>query len=86
MELTNTILRVKQSPIIGLKPFQKAFEKLPGNEKRPVKLTLMQELGWAVSTFDYKKRGDTPIRENEIPVIEAIFQGFGINAWTGERI
>jgi len=85
-EITNTQIRGYLSPKIGLKPFQKAFEKLPYNQMRSVKMTLMQELCWSISTFQYKKRGDTPIRENEITVIENIFEGYGIQAWTGERI
>jgi hypothetical protein len=77
---------VKLSPKVHRNGFQKAFESLPYKDMRPVKKTLMDELGWAISTFQYKKRGDTPIRENEIPVIESIFQGVGLDAWTGRKI
>ena len=85
-ELTNTILRVKKSTRVGIKPFQKAFESLPGNQMRPIKVALMDQLGWSITTFQNKKRGDTPIYENEVPVIETIFEGFGLDAWTGEKI
>lgn len=82
----NTVLKVKRRPKVSQRGFYKAFETLPHKSMSPVRIELMNSLGWSISCFYYKMRGDTSIRENEAPVIESIFQGFGIDAWTGEKI
>ena len=86
-ELTNTIFKVKKSPVVEKKSFIKAWLEIPYDEiRRQIRDELMDTLGWAISTFNYKKNGNTPLRENEIPVIQEIFNRFGLNPWTGERI
>lgn len=82
----NTAFMVKRSPIVHNDGFQQAFYNLPHHELNSVKDELMDSLGWSIASFYYKKRGVAPIRENEIPVIESIFSGFGIEAWTGNKL
>lgn len=82
----NTKVTVRRSPIVHSDGFAKAFYNLPHHELNAVKDELMDSLGWSIASFYYKKRGFAPIRENEIPVIESIFSGFGIDAWTGNKI
>lgn len=87
MKMQNyTLLTVKRSPRVHKDGFEQAFYNLPHHELNAVKDALMDSLGWSIASFYYKKRGVAPIRENEIPVIESIFSGFGINAWTGNKI
>lgn len=82
MKQQNTMIRVK-SEIQG---FEEAFNSLPRNQIKPIRQELMRTLGWSVSIFYYKKRGDTSIWEHEVPVIDAIFCRFKIDARTGEPI
>jgi hypothetical protein len=84
MELTNTPLTVKRSPTVHRIGFEKAFNRLPHKEIRAVRKELMDELGWSIANFYYKKNGDTPVRENEIPVIEGIFKRYDIRVWAGQ--
>jgi hypothetical protein len=87
MTLTNNTIKVKKEPkAIGYKDFIKAWETLSKKDMAPVRRELMDQLGWSPATFDYRRRGFTPIRVNEVPVIEAIFSAYGINAWSGQRI
>lgn len=86
MTSTNTAIRVKRTPVVHRNGFRKAFESLPHNEMRSVRDEMREQLGWSISNFQYKKRGESPIWENEAILIENIFQGFGIDAWTGEKI
>jgi hypothetical protein len=82
----NTVLTAKRSPKVHSDGFEKAFSSLPYGAISPVRITLMENIGWSIATFYYKKRGVSPIRQDEVSVVEAIFEGFGINAWTGEKI
>lgn len=82
----NTPFTVKRSPRVHNDGFQKAFYNLPHHELNAVKDELMDLLGWSIASFYYKKRGFAPIRENEAPVIKAIFSGFGLDAWTGKKL
>ena len=86
MTQTNTDKTVKINSKAHYKGFEKAFGALPHDHISGVRKELMGNLGWSISLFYYKKRGDTPIRENEVPIIESVFEGFGLNAWTGEKI
>jgi len=86
MTLANTTFKAKRSAVVHRKGFWKAFESLPHKEMRPVKDELREQLGWSISNFQYKKRGESPIREDEAVLIESIFAGFGLDAWTGEKI
>lgn len=79
--INNTLKTVKRSPKVHKNGFEKAFEALPYSATKSVRLELMGSLSWSISGFYGKKRGDTPIRENEIPVIETVFAGYGIDAW-----
>jgi hypothetical protein len=80
MNKQNSIKRVKSR----MRDFEEAFDSLPNKKIMAVRQELMRELGWSVSVFYYKKRGDTPIWESEVPVIEEIFRRFNINAWNGQ--
>lgn len=82
----NPLFTVKRSPKVHKNGFQKAFEVLPYNAAKSVRLELMARLNWSISGFYGKKRGDTPIRENEVTVIEDIFSSFGIDSGTGKKL
>jgi len=82
MNHQNTIGRVKSD----YQGFNSAFNNLPRSKMMAVRQELMTALHWSVSIFYYKKRGDTPIWEHEVPLITHVFSRFGINAWTGEQI
>lgn len=74
MTQQNTTNRVKSD----LDGFENAFQSLPHNKLIYVRKELMDRLGWSISVFYYKKRGDTPIWEHEIAVINEIFSRYGI--------
>lgn len=82
MNRQNTGKRLKS----GRRGFEEAFNCIPRNKILYVRKEIMTRLNWSVSVFYYKKRGDTPIWENEVPVIEQIFSMFRIDPWTGETI
>jgi hypothetical protein len=82
MNQQNTINRVKS----GLQGFEMAFNSLPRNQIKAVRQEIMKELGWSVSLFYYKKRGETAIWIHEVPHIETIFCRFNINPYTGQPI
>jgi hypothetical protein len=66
--------------------FEKGYDMLPAKFQIPVRDQIMLQCGWSLMTFHSKRKGDTPIRPPEIPVIEKNFDLHNINAWTGERI
>ena len=74
METQNTIKRVKS----GLKGFENAYKSLPYSDIHFVRKQLMERLGWSMSIFGYKKRGDTPIWEHEADVLHEVFSRYGI--------
>lgn len=80
MNQQNSINRLK-SEMTG---FEDAFNCLPKNQIMPIRMELMKELGWSISMFYYKKRGDTPIWEHEVPLIESVFGRFNIDVCTGQ--
>jgi hypothetical protein len=82
MNQQNTIIRVKS----GFKGFEEAFNSLPRNKIKDARQELMSRLVWSISVFYYKKRGDTPIWEHELPVIEEVFSRYRVNPWNGESI
>lgn len=80
MDQQNTINRVKSDK----QGFEAAFNHLPKDELISVRKRFMSDQRWSISLFYYKKRGDTPIWEHEVPVIESIFSEYKINPWTGQ--
>lgn len=82
----NTKIKVSRANSLKNTGFRKAFEALPYREMIPIREEMMRSLGWSLSSFYIKKRGDTPIYENEVPIIEEIFRRHGLNAFTGEKI
>jgi len=86
MEITNTKNRAKLSPKVNYNGFSDAFENLPSRFRMIARRELQKRLHWSPSSFYYKRSGESPLRENEVPVIQEIFSRFSLNAWTGERI
>ncbi|HEX2968824.1 MAG TPA: hypothetical protein VHO46_06930 [Bacteroidales bacterium] len=68
-----------------LSGFEEAFRSIPKNRILKVRKEIMTRLNWSISLFYYKKRGDTPIWENEVPFLEEIFSEYGINPWKIEE-
>jgi len=89
MGIINNQKRVKKlSPIVNYNGFQEAWNNLPN---RPalllsIRREFQKRLGWSKSSFNYKRTGESPLRENEIPVIKEVFNRYNINPWNGERI
>lgn len=82
MNQQNSMNRVKSEH----RGFREAFESLPSNKIMEVREHLMNRLGWSLSIFYYKKRGDTPIWEHEEPVIEEVFSPFNLHPWIDSQI
>lgn len=82
MNQQNSTIRLKSE----MKGFEDAFNCLPKNQILPIRQELMRDLDWSLSVFYYKKRGDTPIWEHEVPVIESIFLRFNIDVRTEKPI
>ena len=66
--------------------FSKAFGKLDEKEKEAFITEAMEQTNWSLTTFYNRCNGRYPCRYLEISVIEAIFEGFELDAWTGKRI
>jgi hypothetical protein len=88
METVNTHKALKLSRIVNYNGFQKAWNSLPNDPiiVLNVRRELLKRLHWSRSSFTIKRSGESPLRENEIPVIQEIFARYGLNAWTGEKI
>lgn len=82
MNQQNTLIRVKSE----VRGFEEAFNSLPRNKIKDARQELMLRLSWSISIFYYKKRGDTPIWDHELPIIEEVFSLYSLNAWTGESL
>lgn len=86
METDNLVKKTKRGAKVNYAGFEEAYDNLPHKHRRNVRRELQKRLQWCPSTFHNKKRGDYPLRENEIPIIKEIYERFGIDAWTGERL
>jgi hypothetical protein len=64
-----------------------AYGMVPADYQTPLRKKIMDECDWQTDmTFHSKRKGDVKIRKPEVPVIEAAFAEYNINAWTGEYI
>lgn len=86
MEITNTLKKAKWSPVANYNGFEEAFNNLQYKHTFYVRREIIKRLKWSPRTYNYKRLGETPLRENEIPVIQEIFERYGINPWTGEKL
>lgn len=86
MQTANTIKRVKLSPVVNYNGFADAFYNLPSRHSLVIRREFQKRLGWSRASFYLKCSGESPIRQNEVPVIQEIFTRFGLNPWTGEKI
>ena len=86
MELTNTKKRVKLSRIVNYNGFADAFDNMPNKHRLTVRRELQKRLKWSSSSFWYKRVGESPLRENDIPVITEVFNRYNLNPWTGRQI
>ncbi len=85
MEIANTQKRVKLSAKVNYNGFAEAFENLPKRASLIVRRELQKRCHWSQSSFYFKKSGESPLRENEIPVIRDVFARYHLDPWTGER-
>lgn len=69
---------------MSIRKFYKAYQNLRGGDQIPVRNAIMKAAGWSQQTFSYKKNGKRGINENEIRIVETIFEKYGVDAWTGE--
>lgn len=73
--------------------FRPGFKELDGWERKEVRAKIMERCFWhrknasfkGLNIFYRKMRGETRINELEIREIEAVFEEYGVNPWTGER-
>ena len=86
MKSSNTVKLVKRSPVDNYNGFAEAFSNLPNKHSLIVRRELQKRLKWSMRTFFNKRGGDAPLRENEVPIIQEIFERFELNAWTGQRL
>lgn len=86
MQTENTIKKVKRGARVNYHGFLDAYENLPSRHQLQVRRELQKRLHWCPSTFYFKRNGESPLRENEIPIIEEVFQRYRINPRNGERL
>lgn len=86
MEIENAIKKVKRGARVNYNGFVDAYDNLPSRHQITVRRELQKRLHWSHSTFYYKRSGESPLRENEIPIIKEVFQRYGINPWNGQRL
>jgi len=84
MELSDTKKRGKISR--NYSGFKVASGKVPKEAYESIRREIIKRLGISPASYNYKRIGESPLRENEVPVIQEIFARFGLNAFTGERI
>ena len=66
--------------------FKVASGKVPKEAYESIRREIIKRLGISPASYNYKRIGESPLRESEVPVIQEIFARFGLNAFTGERI
>lgn len=86
MNISNTAKRSKKAKVVNYNGFSEAFDNLPNKFRATIRRELQKRLGWSISSFYYKRAGDSPLRENEVSVLEEVFKRFDLNPWTGERL
>jgi hypothetical protein len=86
MEIANTQKTAKLSAKVNYNGFAVAFRNLPIHAGLIIRKELQKRLHWSIASFYYKRSGESPIRENEFPIIEEIFNRHGLNPWTGEKL
>ena len=87
MEKVNSQKRVKKlSPIVNYNGFEAASDNVPKKAYENIRREIIKRLGISPASYNYKRKGESPLRENEVPVIQEIFSRFSLNAWNGERI
>ena len=84
MEITNTQKGGKLSR--NYSGFKVASGKVPKEAYESIRREIIKRLGISPASYNYKRVGESPLRENEVPVIQEIFARFGLDAFTGERI
>ncbi|PKP12000.1 MAG: hypothetical protein CVU09_00430 [Bacteroidetes bacterium HGW-Bacteroidetes-4] len=69
------------------KSFALAYGNLPGNIQSNVRDEIMSQCGWATPQyFSMKKNHTRALTDEESEKVEAVFEKYGFNAWTGEPI
>ena len=86
MNKTNNQNGLKWSPVVNYNGFEEALDNLPHKHFTVVRREIIKRLRWSPRSFGYKRIGEMPLRENEVPVIQEIFSRYHIDAFTGERI
>ena len=68
----------KNNTMNGVNDFNKAFHCLPSNALDTVKVEIIDQMGWAPSTFDSKIKGRRNLKKPEKTILKMIFEGYGI--------
>jgi hypothetical protein len=81
-DMANTTKRRKRTK----KSFLKAWKRLPAEEQRQIKTDFCARFDKAISSFNYKKNGESIIYEDEERFLVKRFNDLGLDAWTGTKI
>ena len=82
-----TKINTYENTFIKVKNFMIAYGMVPAAKQLELRNSLMETCGWkAFKTFHAKRQGLVKITILEIPAIEAAFEKYNIDAWTGEYI
>jgi len=84
MELSDTKKRGKISR--NYSGFKVASGKVPKEAYESIRREIIKRLGISPASYNYKRIGESPLRESEVPVIQEIFSRYHIDAFTGEKI
>ena len=66
--------------------FKDVYFGLPANRLKAVKALISEQCGWTPYTWGNKLYGRSSIRKLEAAVIEAVFAGYDMDPWTGEKL
>ena len=82
-----TKINTRGNTLNQVKNFHIAYGMVPAAKQLVLRNNLMEICGWkAFKTFHAKRQGLVKITILEIPTIEAAFEQYNIDAWTGEYI
>ena len=68
----------KNNTMNGVNTFYDAFHCLPSNILIDVRMEIIDQMGWAPSTFDSKIKGRRNLKKPEKTILKMIFEGYGI--------
>ncbi|HUX56263.1 MAG TPA: hypothetical protein VMV77_04770 [Bacteroidales bacterium] len=68
----------KNNTMNGVNAFYYAFHCLPSNMLGAVRAEIIDQMGWAPTTFTSKINGNRNLKKPEKTILKMIFEGYGI--------